>query len=222
MKSRILGWLAAVVGLSLVGSAAHAQTLFTGSGCSGNTFEFCASWTGTYVDATHFSLFVTNLSGSAPANNLDSAFTQIAIGNVTAADPASMAAVTGWQFDPNINGFLGFGLLENQFGSITTNGINNALQGGQSQLFAFTFGSSIGTFGQAQGAFGAAQIAIHDQGYLVAGCSSKGVLPGNTAGSNNFNGPAGCGITTTVPEPGTLALLSLGLLGLGLSRRRTV
>jgi hypothetical protein len=31
-----------------------------------------------------------------------------------------MTPVVGWQFDNAVNGFNGFGLLENQFGTITT------------------------------------------------------------------------------------------------------
>ena len=109
-------------GLAFAAPAAQAQTLFTGSGCSGNTFLFCAGWTGTYIDATHLSLLVVNTSQNAPALNPLSAFTQVAIGNVTLADPQSMVPIVGWQFDPAPNGFNGFGLLENTFGAITTNG----------------------------------------------------------------------------------------------------
>lgn len=212
--------LAALFALAPV--AGEAQTLFTGSGCSGNTFLFCGSWTGTYIDATHVSLFITNTSGAAPASNANSAFTLIAIGNVTVADPASMTAVTGWQFDPNVNGFNGFGLLQNQFGAITTNGINNALLAGSSLTFAFTFGSSIGSFAQAQTAFGGAQLALRDQGAPVgSNCSSsEGVLPANTAGSNN--GSVTCVPSLNVaPEPATVALVATGLVPiLMLGRRR--
>ena len=224
MKRLPFGLIAGITALSLAAAPATAQTLFTGSGCSGNTFLFCASWTGTYVDATHFSLFITNASGGAPASNLFSAFTQIGIGNVTVADPASMGAITGWQYDANINGFNGFGFLTNQFGSITTNGINNALTAGNSQTFTFTFGSSIGTFAAAQTAFGSAQIAIHDQGPPDPLCgSSKGVLPGGTPGSNTSDVTCdGSGTPTeVVPEPATMTLLATGLAGVvGAGTRR--
>lgn len=217
---KIVRAIAVVASLSVAGSAAQAQTLFTGSGCSGNTFLFCALWTGTYVDATHFNLFITNTSQNAPANNTSSAFTQIGIGNVTIADPASMAAVTGWQYDPSLNGFNGFGLLENQFGSITSNGINNALLDGGSLTFAFTMGSSMGTFAQALTAFSGAQVAIHDQGYTVVGCSSKGVMVAAATGQNTSD-LAGCGPTTTTPEPSTYGLMATGLIAIfGLARRR--
>ena len=217
---RLVGYLSLAALLGMIPAAAQAQTLFTGSGCSGDTFLFCASWTGTYVNSTTFQLFITNTSQSPPASNTNSAFTQIAIGNVTVADPSSMAAVTGWQYDANVNGFAGYGLLENQFGSITTNGVNNALFDGNSLTFSFTFGSSIGTFAQAQTAFAGAQIAIHDQGPpLGTDCiSSKGVLPGNTAGSNN--GSVTCGLSVT-PEPSSIALVATGLIGVfGFARRR--
>ncbi|HEY6828576.1 MAG TPA: PEP-CTERM sorting domain-containing protein [Gemmatimonadaceae bacterium] len=218
---RIFRTIAVVASLSAMGSAARAQTLFTGSGCSGSVFLFCASWTATYLDATHVSLFITNTSQNAPASNTNSAFTQIGIGNVTIADPASMNPVTGWQYDSNLSGFNGFGLLENQFGSITTNGINNALADGSSLTFSFTMGSSIGTYAQAQTAFSGAQIAIHDQGGPVAGCSSKGVLVGAASGQNTSNFITSCAPTTTTPEPSTYALMATGLIGVfGFARRR--
>ena len=219
---RLIGYVGLATLLGMAPAAAHAQTLFTGSGCSGNTFLFCGSWTATYIDATHVSLFLTNTSQNAPASNANSAFTAFAIGNVTVGDPISMVPVVGWQFDANVNGFNGFGLLENQFGAITTNGTNNALTAGTSSSFSFTFGSSIGTFGQASTAFSGAQLAIRDQGAPVGStCNpSQGVLPANTSGSNN--GTVTCVPSLNVaPEPATIALVATGLIPLvAFARRR--
>jgi hypothetical protein len=49
------------------------------------------------------------------------------------------------------------------------------------------------------------------------------VAPGNDTGSERFSHGVlyGMGDDNDVPEPGTLALLGLGLLGLGISRRRS-
>ena len=209
---RRLGRYAALAAfLGTAPSVVQAQTLFTGSGCSGNTFLFCASWTGTYIDATHFSLFITNGSQNAPASNANSAITKIAIGNVTVADPGSMGAVIGWQYDASPSAFNGLGLLENEFGAITTNGILNSLLAGTSLTFSFTFLSSIGTYAQALTAFAGAQIALEDDGD-PAGLScdpSKGVLPGGTAGSNT--GSVTCSLSVA-PEPGSIVLVASGLI----------
>ena len=211
--------ITAVAGLSLAASTAQAQS-FSGDGCAGDTFMFCASWTGTLTDATHFQFFIENTSGNPPASNLASFWTQIAIGNVTIPDPTGMAAVTGWQYDSNINGFNGFGLLENQFGSITTNGINNALGAGDSRTFTFVLSGAL-TSGQFNTAFAGVQIGIHDQGAPTGCSSSKGVLDGNASGQDLFTGD--CGGTSVTPEPSTVLLMATGLVGLlAFNRRRRV
>lgn len=213
---------AAGVGLSLVAAPVHAQTLFTGSGCSGNTFLFCASWTATWIDNTHMSLLLTNTSQNAPSNNPLSAFTQVAIGNLNIADPTSMATVAGWQLNNAANAFVDVGLAENQFGANTTSGMLGALTGGNSLTFTFAFGGSV-SFADAQLATTGAQLAIRDQGFLQAGgCTSKGLLVGSTSGQNTSS-VAGCGNTvpSVVPEPSTYALVVAGLAGIfAVARRR--
>jgi len=136
---------------------------------------------------------------------------------VTIADPASMAAVTGWQYDANINGFNGFGLLENQFGSITTNGINNALGAGDSRTFTFALSGAL-TATEFNTAFAGVQVGIHDQGAPQGCASAKGVLDGNSSDQDLFTGD--CGITTTTPEPASVFLMATGLVGLFVIARR--
>jgi len=130
-----------------------------------------------------------------------------------------MTPVVGWQYDPSVNGFNGFGLLENQFGTITTNGINNAIVGGTGLTFTFNLASSL-TFAQASTAFAGAQIAIHDQGVPTGCTSSKGVLLGSGSGQNTSN-LSGCTPISATPEPSTYALMATGLIGIaGFARRR--
>lgn len=225
MKKLTLALAAAV--LAAAPQSTQAQAIFTGAGCSGLAFTFCASWTATYIDDKTFELFITNTSGTN-ANNGNSAFTQVGIGNLAIVDPTSMNAVAGWEYDSDINGFAG--LIDNQFGAITTNGINNALGAGQSLTFRFNFAANVfsGVLG-ATNSFAFAQIAIHDQGTptslrRVANCnSSKGVMDANSSTLTPNSTPS-CGGPDTynvVPEPSTYAMMASGLLGIfGFARRR--
>jgi hypothetical protein len=227
---------ALAAGLAMVAAsagAAQAQTFLSGSGCAGQNFTFCSSYTFSQVSNSAFTLSLTNTSGTNPsADNAGSAFTQIAIGGTTLGNPATFADLGAgdWQYDADINGFNGFGLLANDFGGITISGINGALLAGQTAVFQFGYATDVFaglTSAQiASELFGSAQIAIHDQGGTGEnGCSTsaKGVVDVRTGTPTSASMlDARCGPpTNVVPEPSTYALMATGLLGLfGVARQR--
>ena len=68
MRKKLLNLVAAAALIAAPSRPTAAQA-FIGAGCTGNTFLFCASWTGTIIGGNTLQLSVTNTSGGPNANN---------------------------------------------------------------------------------------------------------------------------------------------------------
>ncbi len=230
MKFKLSSMVAAAAMVVAPLSQAHAVT-----GCSGNTFLFCASWTVTLTNSNKtISVALTNTSGAAPSSNSNSSFTQFYIGALPVSPVAVSVAVSPagtWgslQQAPG-NPFNGQGLSNVWYGTDVGGGINNGLKAGQSATFSFTFASAL-----TQDQVDLMQIAMHDQGTpansTTQSCSSKGVM-GSLLGNNltaqtdatcGGGGTGQCDLAPCVvtPEPSSYALMAAGLAGLGVVARR--
>jgi PEP-CTERM motif len=226
MRTFVVRTILAVGLLFGVNGAALATLIFTisdpNAGLAGNPAPY-ATATVTLIDATHATVVFQGLTtsgtdymlGGAQALDLNVGATAFTI----SPDPVTALTLPGFSVPScsnggsnNVSSFGVFNLTIDCFDGFPNSG----------KTFSFTLTNTSGTWGaesdvlvaNADGNFAAAHVFV---------CNTNPCTPTAGARVTGFAGNSEGGFPpVTIPEPQTLALLGLGLLVLGLARRRQV